>query len=188
MHNPQALLLLTHHRYSIPVIADLWVSDGDKLVTLIYRTGSSEGGMKQTLAYLMDKELVMKNPGYGHPWRPEYILTDKGCTFGVHTSAAVNLAKEQMAQDVAFDKWSLPILSAILGGARRNKDIKAALPDITPRALSQSLANLCAIEWVEKAMLSLHPVRIEYRPTEVGEKWRTILQHLEELLLSSNEP
>ncbi len=182
MSNPNLLLELTHHRYAIPAIAELWSADGCKLVTLIYRTGSSEGAMKQTVIALMESAWMMKNPGYGHPARPEYILTEKGRNVGEHCAQAVALAKEQMAQDVAFDKWSLPVLAAILQGARRNKDIRAALPSITPRALSQSLASLEAVGWAEKTLLSIHPVKIEYRPQEAGKQWDSLLQHLAEKL------
>lgn len=186
MTNAQHLLALTHHRYAIPAIAELWKAEGCKLVTLIYRSGSSEGAMKQTLAYLIEQEWAMRNPGYGHPHRPEYILTETGTKFGKVCTDAVELARKQMAQDVAFDKWSLPVLHTILVGARRHKEIRAALPTITPRALSQALANLEAAGWIEKVMLSLHPVKIEYRPTSQGELWTEPLQHLVEMFLTTN--
>ncbi|MBX3118246.1 MAG: helix-turn-helix transcriptional regulator [Fimbriimonadaceae bacterium] len=186
MQNPELLLALTHHRHAIGIIAELWGSEGAKLVTLVYRTGASEGATKQTLSYLIERGWVVKNPGYGHPWRPEYLLTPQGEVFGAACARVVELAREQMAQDVAFDKWSLPALYSVLSGARRHKEVKASLPSITPRALSQSLANLEGVGWIEKAVISVTPLRIEYRPTPIGESWQESLQHFVELLKTNN--
>ncbi|MGH2451320.1 MAG: winged helix-turn-helix transcriptional regulator, partial [Candidatus Limnocylindria bacterium] len=69
---------LFHHRWAAPVLAELDRSRGSRFVTLSNRLALSRESLRRTLTALIDAGLVMKNPGYGHPLRPEYILTERG--------------------------------------------------------------------------------------------------------------
>ncbi|MCP6652244.1 hypothetical protein NL518_29540, partial [Klebsiella pneumoniae] len=68
---------LFHRRWMLPVLAELQRSRGCKFVTLVHRTGASRKAINDTIAALIRLGLVMHNPGYGHPLRPEYLLTTR---------------------------------------------------------------------------------------------------------------
>jgi DNA-binding HxlR family transcriptional regulator len=47
-------------------------------VTLCRRTAAGGESVRRALAGLVARRLVSRNPGYGHPLRPEYVLTPAG--------------------------------------------------------------------------------------------------------------
>ena len=49
-----------------------------KLQRIAERAQSEPSLRFRSLAHLIDIGLVIRNPGYGHPLRPEYLLTDNG--------------------------------------------------------------------------------------------------------------
>ena len=73
-----ALDEIFHHRWSVPVLALLAEERGARLVRLSRALGASPGACRATLDALIELGLVTPNPGYGHPLRPEYILTPAG--------------------------------------------------------------------------------------------------------------
>src|SRR5947207_13068422 len=66
---------LFHHRWAVPVLAELRRERGSRFVTLANRIGVTRDSLRRTLSALIDDGLVERNPGYGHPLRPEYVLT-----------------------------------------------------------------------------------------------------------------
>ena len=72
------LTALFRRRWACPVIAELHRSDGAKFVTLVNRLGSNPAAMRTTLDDLLELGWIRRNPGYGHPMRPEYLLTAHG--------------------------------------------------------------------------------------------------------------
>lgn len=136
---PAHLALLTHHRYALPALAQLHIQRGSKHVTLVHRLGAHRLAVSQALDTLIELGLALPNPGYGHPMRPEYILTERGHTLGpacVHVSAT--LVRFGLA-DFGLRKWTLPTILAVHQGAERFGDIRAALASATDRAVSQCL-------------------------------------------------
>ena len=69
---------LSRHRWALPILAHLSGTGGSRFVPLAAALGMSRDALRQTLDSLMALGLVTPNPGYGHPTRPEYILTDEG--------------------------------------------------------------------------------------------------------------
>src|SRR5262245_47973361 len=76
------LTVLFHRRWSVPILAELHRGDshpgGSKFITLLNRLRISRDSLTATLGHLMHHDLVMRNPGYGHPMRPEYLLAEAG--------------------------------------------------------------------------------------------------------------
>ena len=72
------LAALLHHRWSVPVLAALLEGSGAKFVTLARRLDLSRDSLRRTLDVLIAQRWVMRNPGHGHPMRPEYLLTAAG--------------------------------------------------------------------------------------------------------------
>jgi DNA-binding HxlR family transcriptional regulator len=52
----------------------LYTGQGERFVTLVNRLGASKDAVSATLAQLIDDGVVQRNPGYGHPLRPEYLV------------------------------------------------------------------------------------------------------------------
>ena len=74
----QRLAELFHRRWAVPILAELHRDRGAKFVTLAYRLSASQTAVRQTLDELIQRGFVRRNSGYGHPLRPEYLLTSRG--------------------------------------------------------------------------------------------------------------
>src|SRR3546814_2698980 len=69
---PDPLLVqLSGHRWLVPLLADLASRKGARLVELIHRLGLSRDSLTRTLQAAAAPGWVRRNPGNGHPLRPE---------------------------------------------------------------------------------------------------------------------
>src|SRR5919202_4724071 len=99
------LIALFHHRWSAPVLAELRRTRGTRFVVLAKALGVGRESLRRTLDALIELGLVRRNPGYGHPLRPEYLLTRRGAAVARRCSRL--LAATDGNVDVALKKWSL---------------------------------------------------------------------------------
>jgi DNA-binding HxlR family transcriptional regulator len=156
---------LTHHRWTLPVLAEIERTRGSRFATLAGRLGVSGESLRRTLAWLVEAGLVTRNPGYGHPLRPEYVFTDRGARLGPPTQRLVEALRGY--QEVGLKKWSLPVL-AELDEPRRFSELRAALPDATPRALTLALKDLRAAGLVTRTVMDDYPPSVVYETTPAG--------------------
>jgi DNA-binding HxlR family transcriptional regulator len=152
------LVALCHHRWSLPVLAEIGRTGGSRFATLTGRLGVAGESLRRTLAYLQDAGLVERNPGYGHPLRPEYVLTERGRRVAPHGQKL--LAELAGHVDVGLKKWSLPVL-AELRGPRRFSELRAALP-VTARALALALKDLEDDGLVRRTVIDDRPPQTRY--------------------------
>ena len=158
------LVTLCHHRWSIPVLAEIRRTGGSRFATLLGRLGVAGESLRRTLAYLQDEGLVERNPGYGHPLRPEYVLTAGGRELAPHAAdLAASLGRHE---DVALKKWSLPVLAA-LDEPRRFSELRSRLP-ATPRALTLALKDLQADGLVRRHVTDEYPPQVRYEATRAA--------------------
>jgi len=163
--NPENLIELFHHRWSVPVLAQLHREGGGaKFITLINRLGVSRDALSRTLGALIDQGLVSRNPGYGHPMRPEYVLTVRGGRLAPLCDRVFVALQRLGAEDAGLRKWSLLVVAVVAGGCRRFSQIRAALPGITARALALALKDLQSAGFLERVVYDDYPPRVEYRP------------------------
>src|ERR671932_2722006 len=106
----EELIALFHHRWSAAVLAELRRTRGTRFVVLSKSLGVGRESLRRTLDALIELGLVRRNPGYGHPLRPEYLLTRRGER--VAERCATLLALLDGDAEVALKKWSLPVLVA----------------------------------------------------------------------------
>jgi DNA-binding HxlR family transcriptional regulator len=165
-----SLITLTERRWSIPVLARLHRDSGDKFVALVNRLGVGRGTLSATLRYLMGRGLVYRNPGYGHPMRPEYLLTDAGRTVALHCDALALVIERAGAQDLAYRKWTLPLIAAIGQGHSRFRDLSAELTDASPRAITLGLKQLADETWIIRSVTDDYPPAAAYRLLPTGER------------------
>ena len=72
------------------------------------------------------------------------------------------------AADLLARRWMGLILRVLLGGPRRFNEILAAIPGLSDPLLTQRLRELEAEGLVERRVVPLSPVRVEYELTEAG--------------------
>ena len=159
------IISLCHFRWAIPILAELWRTEGSKFVTLSFLLEISRDSLKRTLMEMSAAGWIKKNPGYGHPLRPEYILTEAGREVGPACAKIVACLAEKNVADVGLQKWSIPILVALAEGATRFSEIKTALSGVTPRAITLALKDLCDVGLSERVVIDGYPPTSIYRLT-----------------------
>ena len=154
---------LSRHRWALPILVRLDATSGSRFVPLANGLGLSRDALRQTLDALIEAGLVMRNPGYGHPLRPEYVLTVRGRRIAAISSALLDALREAGVEQVGLRKWSVPILAA-LSSERRYGELRRAV-GATPRALTLALKELVTAGLVERRVHDGFPPSTTYRIT-----------------------
>ncbi len=156
--------VLSRRQWALPILAALADGTAARLAPLAAATGAGRASVRVTLQHLAELELIERNPGHGHPLRPEWRITPRG-------SALVPIAKltlrgrrpEDPVPTVIRRQWGLAIVDHLtlpsgFSGLRR------ALLPITDRALSLTLKDLEAEQLVRREIEGRHhPPRALYR-------------------------
>lgn len=165
------LIDLVHHRWNIPVIAELHRQSGAKFVTLANSVGVGRNSLSTSLNDLIELGLVMKNPGYGHPMRPEYILTQHGEAIGEHCLQLATLLNRRHESDIGYRKWTLPLVVAIGEGVQRFSEVRSSLGGLaTPRAVTLGLKSMLSANWATRSVIDDYPPRAGYALTPAGRR------------------
>jgi len=164
------LIALFHHRWSAPVLAELLRQKGSRFAALAGTLGVGSDSLRRTLDSLLSLGLVARNPGYGHPLRPEYVLTEDGRRTAQRCAKLLAASSDE----VLLRKWSLPVLAA-LGRPARFSELRSAVPGVTPRALTLALKDLQAAALVERRVEDAYPPRTVYSPTTQGRRLQRIV-------------
>jgi DNA-binding HxlR family transcriptional regulator len=82
------------------------------------------------------------------------------------------------AIELIGSRWTGAILSTLLRGRTRYASIKAAIPDITDRMLSERLRSLEAEDLVVRSVVPDTPVRVEYELTKKGRELQDALREI----------
>ncbi len=178
------LIGLCHRRWSLPILAELQKEvrpgggGGAKFVTLAHRLSLSRQTLRDTLDDLIERDYLMRNPGMGHPMRPEYMLTESGHDAAPHAAALMQRLRGAKLDDLMLRKWSLPVLYAVARGASRFGQLKGVLPGVTPRALTLALKDLEAAGLVRRTVTDSYPPGVAYAPSK---RSRRIVQALRRL-------
>jgi DNA-binding HxlR family transcriptional regulator len=89
-------------------------------------------------------------------------------------------ARFHRAVELIGGRWTGAIIQTLLQGKTRYALIKAAIPDITDRMLSERLRSLEAEDLVTRWVIADTPVRVEYELTEKGRSLENALQEISE--------
>jgi DNA-binding HxlR family transcriptional regulator len=154
------LVELFHHRWAPPALALLSQRGGARFVELQRKLGVTRESLRRALDALIGLGYVRRNEGYGHPLRPEYLITDAGRA-AADLSARVSSSR---SRDTLLRKWSVPVLAS-LAGPRRFSEVRVALPGVTPRALALALRDLEDAGLVRREVLPTRPPSTVYRVT-----------------------
>lgn len=173
-----SIIKLFHRRWAAPVLAELYADKGAKAVTLTNRLGVSRESLRCALDELITNGWVARNPGYGHPLRPEYLLTKRGAKLAPICFSLMKTLKRLGVQQSALLKWSMPIALALGSGIDRFGELKRSLPGITARALTLGLKEMQSSGLVQRRILDQYPPTSSYSLTPKGRRLLPILQSL----------
>src|SRR5512132_4151508 len=84
------------------------------------------------------------------------------------------------AIELIGSRWTGAILQTLLQGRTRYAAIKAAIPDITDRMLSERLRSLESEGLLLRSVVPETPVRVEYELTEKGRELQKALREIGE--------
>ena len=172
------LVALCHNRWSVPILAELHRQRGSRFVTLARTLGLSRESLRRTLAALIESGLVGRNPGYGHPLRPEYVLTRAGAPLASACLPLVETLHSRALEEVGLKKWSLPTILALAGGPKRFSELREALEGVSPRALALALKDLEAAELLERRVTTDYPPATSYRLTGEAHALATLVSRV----------
>src|SRR3982751_3337458 len=82
------------------------------------------------------------------------------------------------AIELIGSRWTGAILQTLLQGKTRYAVIKAAIPDITDRMLSERLRSLETEDLVSRQVIPESPVRVEYDLTTKGRELQNALREI----------
>jgi len=157
----------TRFRYCLPILAELQRDWGCKFVTLVRRLGASDRAVRQALDYLMNLGWVERNAGYGHPSRPEYVLSQEGVMIAASSLKVWDELHKWGQVEVAVERWPLVVLSIVNRGCKTYSEIEREC-GVSPRALSLSLKRLIDSGLLNRSVTSGSPPATEYRLTPWG--------------------
>lgn len=96
-------------------------------------------------------------------------------------------------QRVLTGKWALVIIYQLSTGTKRFKELQRLLPGVTQTILTRHLRQLEKDKIVQRKVYAEVPPRVEYSLTEMGQKFRVVLDAVENWgldyikLLNANE-
>jgi DNA-binding HxlR family transcriptional regulator len=160
---------VTSRAWSLSILSNLHSGVPGRQAALLSAIGASRTAFAQSMNHLIKIGLLERNPGHGHPLRPEFRLTQIGIQAAEIASQIHDVSRIE-DQDLLRRSWTLPILSS-LQTPRHFNEIKKKLITITDRALSQSLRSMEDRNWVHRSINSTaRPPRSLYRAVNIGGK------------------
>ncbi|WP_156175869.1 winged helix-turn-helix transcriptional regulator [Hymenobacter terrenus] len=82
------------------------------------------------------------------------------------------------ALEVVSGKWKILILTSIMHGNRRFKEIERSIPSINPKVLAKELKGLETHQLVQRIVHDDYPVLIEYVATEYSHSLKKVMLEL----------
>lgn len=150
-------MLLFRYKWIIPTLAEMHPGGGAKFITIINRFGMSRSMLTSTLAHLMDFGFVEKNSRYGHPMRPEYVLTAAGAKVSPFCYEFMSLLRKKNMPHLLQNRWACPIIFHTGNKECRFNEYKRILRPITSKALSESLDFLLKKGSIKKDIIIATP-------------------------------
>jgi DNA-binding HxlR family transcriptional regulator len=162
------LIMLGKQRWMAAMLADLSAHHGARFVELVNRLSLPRDTLARTLEAGQALGWVIRNPGHGHPLRPEYILTDVGARIAGIAQSQLQAQRQIGLPPGTLTRWGLPILHSLDGGFQRFNDLFRALTPASPRALSDGLRVLATNDLIMRRLVDDYPPISLYSLTKNG--------------------
>ena len=151
------LVKLTSRAWALDILAQMHAGVPGRQAALLSATGAGRTAFAASLQHLMVLGLVERNPGHGHPLRPEFRLTPKGEALAPLAHRIDRVTHQAPGAQLLRKTWSVPVL-AVAHKPKLFSELKRSLEPITDRALSHTLQSLSAHNWIDRQ------VEVEQRP------------------------
>ena len=138
-------------RWFVSILAEMSLSGGSRFGTLHRALGLSRSVLSNHLDLLERFGWIARNPGHGHPLRPEYLLTTKGRIIAAWSARVVEQRDRIGLGPKDLGRWSLPMLFELRGARRRFSELERSLLPITPRALTLAIGQMLDVRLVDRA-------------------------------------
>lgn len=93
-----------------------------------------------------------------------------------------------MVENIIGCKWSLRVLALVREGVNRPGAMEHAIDGLTAKVLNERLRKLSGYGILEKTVYPESPPHVEYRLTEFGLRFSSLLDEIEQLEKSLGEP
>ncbi|MEM7424659.1 MAG: winged helix-turn-helix transcriptional regulator [Pseudomonadota bacterium] len=140
---------LTSKAWALNILALMHSGVSGRQAPLLAATSASRTSFAASLDHLIRLGLLEKNPGHGHPLRPEFRLTEAGANAAQTASRIVGAVPDESEFAILRRSWPVPIL-ALTAERQRYSALKSGLVKITDRALSNSLRMLEERKWLKR--------------------------------------
>jgi DNA-binding HxlR family transcriptional regulator len=161
---------LVGSRWFVPLLGLASGEDGVRFAALAARLGISRSMLTGVLDQLLRKGWLLRNPGHGHPLRPEYVLTGAGRPVGAWCQRVMAQRLALGLDRNALGRWSLPVLGRLDRRWERFSWLETQLSPISPRSLSLTLKQLLDVRLVERRLEDSFPPRPLYGLTGRGQR------------------
>jgi DNA-binding HxlR family transcriptional regulator len=163
------LRMLMAGRWLVPLMAHVaGAGGGSRFAAMLAALGASRSALTASLASLQEAGWLARNPGHGHPLRPEYVLTPAGEPIAAFC-ARVMAQRERLGLDPGqLSRWSLPLVARLGREKARFSTLRDSLRPVTPRALSLTLKQMLAVDLVDRALADEFPPIAIYGLTTRG--------------------
>ena len=166
----KTIVKITSRAWSIEILALMHSGLPGRQAPLLSSTGANRTAFAKSLAHLVNLGLLERNPGHGHPLRPEYQLTQRGAETAKIASNVVAIVPRDTGFSLLRRTWTIPVLT-VIHMPRRFTEIKSDLFSITDRSLSKSLDQLQELKWLRREIdVAGRPPRPTYQAIDVGFK------------------
>lgn len=168
MIGAEELRRLTAGRWLAPILAQVGEEQGSRFAGLLARLGLSRSVLASSLAALQEAGWLIRNPGHGHPLRPEYVLTEKGVPVAAFCQRLMAERARLGLEPGQLPRWSQPLIARLDGETARFSALRDALRPVTPRALSLTLKQMLQVDLVDRALEDDFPPIAIYGLTRRG--------------------
>ena len=164
----KTIVKITSRAWSLDILAAMHSGVPGRQAPLLSSIGASRTAFAQSLAHVVELGLLERNPGHGHPLRPEYRLTTKGAGVAKIAGSIIRVVPDDMEFALLRRSWTIPILT-VTQTPQRFSAIKSDLFSITDRALSNSLGQLEELKWLQREIDIIgRPPRSTYQAANIG--------------------
>lgn len=170
------LLTLSRLRWNVPVMAELARAPEATFSRLAEALRVSRDSLSRSLRALAEPAWIARGKEAGT--RAPYVLTRAGRRIAPSCVELVRTAQGLALEELAFRRWTLPVATALHGWSLRFAELRAMLPDITPRALALALKEMEAVGLLKREILGGFPPSASYRLTAKGQRFLPALDRL----------
>ena len=157
-------------RWFVPLLALAGREEGVRSAVLVARFGISRSMLAGVLDRLLRKGWLMRNPGHGHPLRPEYVLTEAGRPVGAWCGRVMEERQRLGLEGRQLGRWALPLVGRLDRRRERFSRLEAQLSPISPRSLSLALKQLLDTGLADRRLEESFPPRPLYGLTGRGQR------------------